>query len=126
MAFEGLPDEVDFMAAVAAAAPDGVLTPIWVFDPYEAAPFAHAVASFEDRAVDDAEEERTEWRVRLPDGYAVDWNAAETRKLLYRAGDDMGAEPELSLTRAGHAGKRVLFRFDDGHVLSLPLLPVND
>ena len=93
---------------------------------FKGLPFYHAVASFTKDGYDDAECERSEWRVRIPDGYSVDWNASETGRYLYRDGNDNGAAPELSLTRSGHAGKRVLFHFGDGKVLSLPLLPVDD
>ena len=131
MAFEGLPEDVDFMAAVheAAAYADAEsarLVPVWVYDPYEGLPFYHAVASLTKDGYDDAECERSEWRVRLPDGYAVDWNSSETMKCLFRDGSDIGAVPEISLTSSGHAGKHVLFYFDDDKTLSLPLLPVDD
>ena len=131
MVFNGLPEDVDFMAAVDeaaayAAAESARLVPIWVYDPYEGLPFYHAAASFTKNGYDDAECERSEWRVRIPDGYEVDWNSSETIKCLYRDGDDDGAVPELSLTRSGHAGGKVLFHFSDGKALSLPLLEVND
>ncbi len=96
------------------------------YDPYEGLPFYHAVASFTKNGYDDAECERSEWRVRIPDGYEVDWNASETARYLYRDGDDDGAVPEVSLTRSGHAGRKVLFYFGDGKALSLSLLEVND
>ena len=131
MVFRDLPDDVDFMAAVHdaaayAAAESARLVPIWVYDPYEGSPFKHAVASFTKSGYDDAECERSEWRVRIPDGYEVDWNANETARYLYRDGDDDGAVPEVSLTRSGHAGRKVLFYFGDGKALSLSLLAADD
>lgn len=76
MVFRDLPDDVDFMAAVHdaaayAAAEAARLVPIWVYDPYEGSPFKHAVASFTKSEYDDAECERSEWRVRIPDGYEL-------------------------------------------------------
>lgn len=126
--FRGLPKDVDFMAAVDDAASanmkvNGTLTPLRVYNPYEGFPFAHAYASFTHDGYSDAEVECSQYWVRIPDGYMVDWNANGTRMLLFREGNDLGFAPEVLLTDTGHAdGRYAMFALGDDEMLALRLL----